>query len=164
VAIAASWSQISASTLYRERVTNERNVQARVVIQDWSIKVFQERPVFGWGYGSFNIVKRDAQLGSAGVPRVFETSTSHNTFLTILVESGTLGLTLFLLPWVSIFWGAVKNALAHPEVRWFLVGSLAALTVYFVTANVSDRRYFSLLPALAWMFLGILRRHQLARA
>lgn len=154
-----SWGRISESALYQERAANTSNIQARVLIQDWSLQLAAERPLFGWGFGSFDRVKNSAGLSSGEIPRAYGIgSTSHNTYLTILVEFGGIGLALLLVPWLVITGGALKVALARPELRWFLVGSIAALAVYVLVANTLDMRFFSFVPALPWLFLGLLRR------
>jgi hypothetical protein len=74
------------------------------------------------------------------------------------VEFGAIGLALLLIPWLTIIGRALKVALARPEMRWFLVGSIAAVAVYVLVANTLDMRFFSFVPALPWVFLGLLRR------
>jgi O-antigen ligase len=104
-------------------------------------------------------------LSSGSVPASFGTDyTSHNTYLTILVEIGGVGLALLLIPAAIITWQALKMALASPELRWFVVGAIAALGVYVFTASSIDMRFFSFVPALTWLLLGILRRSQLSGA
>jgi O-antigen ligase len=160
--LVASWSRITATTTYRERVTNASNIQARLLIQGWSLKLAEERPFFGWGYGSFDRVKNASGFTSGTLPQSYgTTNTSHNTYLTALVEYGAVGLLLLVVPWLAIMWGAFKEALARPAVRWFAVGALAAIGVYVLTANANDFKYFSFVPAVAWILLGLLRRRQL---
>lgn len=159
VVLIASWGRISQSALYQARVTNKSNIQARVLIQDWSLELAAERPLFGWGAGSFDRVKNSADLSSGEVPRAWGIdNTSHNTYLTILVESGAAGLALLLMPWLVIIVKSLKLATARPELRWFVVGSFAAIAVYVLVANTLDMRFFSFVPALPWLFLGLLRR------
>ena len=92
---------------------------------------------------------------------VIRSTTSHNTYLTILVQYGGIGLALLLVPWLTIGWRAVGDAFRHPEMRWFVSGSLGTIAIYVFTANANDFRFFSFIPALPWLFLGLLRRHQL---
>jgi O-antigen ligase len=163
VVIAASWGRITESTVYQERVTNESNIQGRVLLQDWSLKLAGERPLFGWGYGSFDRVKNSARLSSGHLPESFGTDyTSHNTYLTTLVESGGVGLALLLMPFLVITWRAFKMILARAANRWFVVGALSAIAVYILSASTVDMRFFSFVPALPWLFLGLLRRIQLS--
>jgi O-antigen ligase len=165
VLIVVSWGDIAGTTVYRDRVANRSNVQARVLIQDWSIKLAQEKPLFGWGYGSFDRVKNEkaATFASHGIPVAYGTSnTSHSTYLTVLVEYGGIGLLLGLAPLLLISWRAASRARVRPDARWLLTGLVAAVVVYAVSASTLDMRFFSLVPSLPWLFLGFLRRDELA--
>lgn len=161
VVLIASWGRIESTGLYQERVTNSRNVEARVVLQDWSLELAARRPIFGWGYNSFDRVKNSTDLGSGNLPVAFGLqNTSHNTWLTILVEYGGVGLVLLLIPWIVISWRAVKEVIARRETRWLVTGILGAISVYVITASTVDMRFFSFVPAVPWILLGLLRRHQ----
>ena len=160
--LGSTWSRLSNSTVYRDRVARTNTVEIRAAIDRISLQLAERRPIFGWGYGSFDRVK---ELGTVTgkIPRAeVLTSTSHNTFLTILVEHGAVGLGLLLLPWLVIGWRSLGDIARHPNARWFLVGSLAVVAVNIISQTAYDSRFFSLIPALTWLFLGLLRRHQLA--
>ncbi len=161
--IAASWGRIATTSAYRERFSNKTNVEARVLIQKWSIELAKQRPVFGWGYGSFDQVKNSSEFGSTGgIPAAFgRDSTSHNTFLTIVVELGLLGFGLFIAPFAIVLTRAVPLARRALPERWFLIGSIGAIAVYLLNAASIDMRFFSFVPALAFFFLGLIRRFEL---
>ena len=160
--LGSTWSRLSSSTVYRDRVARTNTVEIRAAIDRVSLQLAERRPILGWGYGSFDQVK---ELGTV-TGRISRTevlaSTSHNTFLTILVEQGAVGLSLLLLPWLVIGWRSLGDIARHPNARWFLVGSLAVVAVNIISQTAYDSRFFSLAPALTWLFLGLLRRHQLA--
>jgi O-antigen ligase len=161
--LGSTWSRLSDSTVYRERVDNQNTVEIRVELQRLSLQLAKERPIFGWGPGSFDRIKGLGSVGSGSVSRdEVLLSTSHNTFLTVLVEQGVVGLGLLLMPWLVIGWRSLGDIFRHPRARWFLVGSLAVVAVYAISASTYDTRYFSLVPALTLLFLGLLRRHQLS--
>jgi O-antigen ligase len=165
VVLAVSWGDITGSTVYRDRITNASNVQARILIQDWSLKLAAERPLLGWGYGSFDRVKNNANFGSGATPLSFgTTNTSHNTYLTILVELGSVGLAIFLIPWLVIPWRAIRGGMHDPRSMWFVLGSVSALFVFVAAANAGDFKFFSFVPAIPWILLGLLRRNQHAGA
>jgi O-antigen ligase len=160
--LGSTWSRLSSSTVYRDRVARTNTVEIRAAIDRISLQLAERRPIFGWGYGSFDRVK---ELGTV-TGKISRTevlaSTSHNTFFTILVEQGAVGLSLLLLPWLVIGWRSLGDIARHPNARWFLVGSLAVVAVNIISQTAYDSRFFSLIPALTWLFLGLLRRHQLA--
>ena len=93
--VAASWSQITESSVYSERIANEENVEGRLLVQDQALRLAAQRPLFGWGYGSFDRAKTAAGFAAEDVQRFGAVSTSHNTYLTVLVEYGTVGLLLY---------------------------------------------------------------------
>jgi len=153
------WPQIQSSSTYRNRFNNTQNVEARLVLQDVSIRLAEKKPVFGWGYNSFDRVKYKVPVHSTQIPlgQALQ-STSHDTYLTILVEYGTVGLVLFLLPWLLIAARGVGAARARFPDRWFLVAALAGIAVVAVNAATLDYRFFSFAPMLVWLFLGLVRR------
>ena len=120
-------------------------------------------PCLGWGYDSFDVRSRAADLNAGERPaQRRHSSTSHNTFLTILVEYGSIGLALFALPWLAISWRALGDALRSPDARWLLLGAVSAVGVFAFAANSIDFRFFLFVPAVPWLLLGILRRLQRA--
>jgi O-antigen ligase len=161
VALSATWSRITTSTVYRQRVTNSGNVQVRFQLEHWSLKLAEDKPLFGWGYNAFDRAKESAGFTAEDFQLNRTSSTSHNSYLTILVNYGGLGLLLLVIPWLVIIWRTIKKIPAQPDLPWFSVGALAALLVYIVANNAGDFRFFSFVPAVPWVLLGFLRRRQL---
>jgi O-antigen ligase len=137
-------------------------VQARVLLEDGSFKRAARKPVFGWGFNSVDRAKAQAGFTAQDVQQFGVSSTSHNSYLTVLVQYGSVGLLLLTIPWLAIGWRAIRDVALRPELRWFTVGTLGLLFVFVVDSNAGDFRYFSFVPALPWIFLGFLRRRQLA--
>jgi O-antigen ligase len=160
--LVGSWGKITSSAVYKHRVTNADNVQVRLALEQWSFKLAEQKPVFGWGYNAFDEAKQVAGFTAQDLQRFGTSSTSHNSYLTILVDYGISGILLLLVPWVVIGGRAVLDFVAGEEPRWFLLGSVAALVVYVLANNAGDFKYFSFVPAVAWVVLGLLRRDQLA--
>jgi O-antigen ligase/polysaccharide polymerase Wzy-like membrane protein len=79
------WPQIQSSSVYRTRLTQSQNVQARLVLQQVSFKLIERKPILGWGYDSFDRVKFDVTVPAGTLPLTQALqSTSHDTFLTLL--------------------------------------------------------------------------------
>jgi O-antigen ligase len=161
VVVTASWDRITASTVYRKRVTDTRNIDQRLLLQDWSLKLAEDKPLFGWGFNSFDQAKSATGFAAKDVQQFGGSAASHNTYLTVLVDYGIVGLLLFVSPWLVISWRTLKNVARRPDLRWFMVGALAAFLVYIVANNAGDYKYFSFVPAVPWVLLGLLRRHEL---
>jgi O-antigen ligase len=114
LAIAIMLPSLKTTEIYRDRIAEQSNVQFRQVVQEWSIRLAAEKPLFGWGYGSFDRVKNASGFTAEGVPiRNILEYTSHDTYLTILVEYGGLGLLLLVLPFAIVGLKAVRRARAR---------------------------------------------------
>jgi hypothetical protein len=161
VAVAGLWTSISSSSLYRTRFSNQSNVEDRVIIDRWSFELAGRKPLLGWGYGSFDQVKDAAHLstGSSSVTYAEVIQyTSHNTYLTILVELGGIGLLLLLVPWLIVGRSSFRLIGADPPNAWLVVGFLGVLGVWIISAGTFDMRFFALTWVLPWLALGLLRR------
>lgn len=159
--VAGLWTSISSSPLYRDRFSNQSNVEDRVIIDRWSLELAGRKPLLGWGYGSFDEVKDAAHLptesSSVTYAEVIQ-YTSHNTYLTILVELGGIGLFLLLVPWLVIGRSSLALIGADPSNAWIVVGFLGVLGVWIISAGTFDVRFFALTWVLPWLAVGVLRR------
>jgi O-antigen ligase len=156
LALVAAWPMLTSSRLYEERIANRGTVDTRAEVQRVSVRLAGERPLTGHGYASFDEVR--VTVGrTLGVDPVVLTNTSHNAYLTILVEYGAIGLVLFVLPLLVITFQAISRARSPSPERWFMVGAVAAIGVFCVSSAANDFRFFSLAQALPWIFLGLLR-------
>jgi O-antigen ligase len=151
--------KIERSPLYRDRIAESQNVQFRVAIQNVSLRLAGEKPVLGWGYGSFDRVKERTGVvpANASGQSVLQI-TSHNTYLTMLVELGGVGLVLYVLPFVVFGIEGLQRARERGPDAWIAAGALAALCVAVFTGATLDYRFFSFALMLPWLFLAILRQ------
>ena len=90
--------------------------------------------------------------------------TSHNTYLTILVELGIVGLVVAFLPWFIVSVSTIRRFSLMPYPPWYTLSLLAIIGVVVLTAQTTDMRFFSFVPGLAWCCVGLLRRGLSARA
>lgn len=159
VVLLALFPRIQATELYQGRITNEGNISARAALQDVSLQLASEKPILGWGHGSFDEEKNRYAFDSGGVPieAVLE-NTSHNTYLTILVEYGIVGLILFSLPFIVVATAALPRVQEPSPERWLFIASLASLLLVVLAALTFDLRFFPFAQLLPWIFLAVLRR------
>jgi O-antigen ligase len=159
IVVGLLWGSFANSRLYQQRVSDAATVQTRVIIQNWSIKLFSQKPVLGWGYGSFDRVKNSADFQATAIEETLGTSsTSHDTFLTILVETGGVGLLMFLGPWFVVGRQLVVRTLAGGSERWTYLMCLAIAATFAISATTFDMRFFSFASALPWIAVGLGRR------
>lgn len=164
VALVAEWGAISSTHLYKSRFSNKSDVQIRVVIDSLSTKLAEKKPVLGWGYGSFDDVKSSVEFNTGPFTRDEVLKfTSHNTFLTVLVETGAVGLLLLVLPWLILARRSLLAAARRGPHQWILVGLLGMLGVWILSAGTFDMRFFSLASALPFLAVGLMRRLELDR-
>jgi O-antigen ligase len=98
-----------------ERLHSQESALSRLPVVYASVRMIQEKPLTGWGYGDFD--KYDYQfqsrVGEWFVPS--KNHSSHNVFLTIGAEQGLIGLGAYLFP--AIYW------LARTPRAWARLGS-----------------------------------------
>jgi O-antigen ligase len=149
----AVWQQISSSTVYRGRLGVTETVTTRQEIQRVTLELIRQKPVFGWGYNTFDKAKLTVPSRD---PR-FDELSSHSTFLTVLAELGVVGLTLLLLPWFVIGYRAVSAAWRGQAEKWIVGACVGIPAAYALGALTYDTRFFSLVTALPWIALGVAR-------
>jgi O-antigen ligase len=154
LAVFAVWHQISSTSIYRDRLGVTQTVTTREAIQHESVVLFREKPVFGWGYNTFD----QAKFTVTSRNPLFQNETSHDTYLTILDELGLVGFALLALPLVVVAVravGAARRKLAEP---WIVAGSVGAAIAFALGALTYDARFFSFTTAIPWLTLGLARR------
>ena len=157
--IALVLPRVQDTPLYQERVTEQQNVGFRLALQHLSIQLAEQKPAFGWGYGSFDTVKNGPTADISGLYAAsVKTYTSHDTFLTMLVELGLVGICLFAIPFLVIGTTSVRRLRSGGADAWVRTASVAALGVCVLSAMTFDTRFFSVAIVLPWIFLGLARR------
>ena len=156
VLVLASWGHLTSSTVYKERIS-VNTATGRLALVDTAFKLFRERPLFGQGYATFDQVKLTVPIPPSELHGI-ETNTSHNTFLTVLAESGAIGFALLVLPWLVIAWRALAAGWRGTTERWIVAGCVGAAAAYVIGASTYDARFSSLMLAVPWITLGLARK------
>jgi len=91
---------------------SERSALSRLPVYYASFRMFQAKPMLGWGYANFDQFDRRFQGRVADLPNDNKDHASHNLYLTTAAEQGLLGLGLFLGP---MFWLLFLSLKAFPE-------------------------------------------------
>ncbi len=131
----------------------EHSVYQRASFIYVSMRMFRDDPVFGCGFGRFYDKKmpylsdRSQQIELESIRKLDH----HNTFLSILTETGIVGFTLFLatlVAWTRAAWQLVANPRSPRWVRNHGLFALAILIVYTVNALFHD---LTLSPSEQWI-------------
>lgn len=118
-----------------------------------SMNMFRDAPIVGCGFGRFYDCKmpylsdRSQQIELESIRNLDH----HNTFLSILTETGIIGFTLFValfVAWARAAWQLVRDAEAESWIRAQGLFTLATLIVYLASAVFHD---LTLSPSEQWI-------------
>jgi len=118
-----------------------------------SMRMFADNPLTGCGFGRFYdrklpyLADRSQQIELESIRELDH----HNTFLSLLTETGLIGFSLFsalLVAWGRVAWQLARDATAE---RWIRAQGLFALAVVIVYATNGMFHDLSLLPSEQWL-------------
>jgi len=105
----ATQLQAAQDRLYSEEATHSALSRLPVLVAAY--RMFEAKPLFGWGYENFDRYDRQFQGRFGDLVNPDEKDhTSHNVYLTLLAEQGLVGLLLILSP---VFWLACRSLKLH---------------------------------------------------
>ncbi|MBI3510724.1 MAG: O-antigen ligase family protein [Bacteroidetes bacterium] len=111
----------------------------------WSsaFRMFRERPIFGWGPGTYSFVYAPFQLSSEKTiisTNAGNLGNAHSEYIGPLSESGVLGAASFLFIFVTIMWTGWRLYYKLPRGvhRAILVSVLLGLLTYFVHGAMNN--------------------------
>jgi O-antigen ligase len=122
--------------------------------------MFRDRPLRGHGFGQFPLKNR-AYLSDRSTPMRLETIRgyiNHNTFLSVLVDLGLIGLLLFLAmlaSWIRAGWRLWRDSEAPDWVRAHGLLMLAALVPYFCQMMFREVSYSPMENAPLFLLAGV---------
>ncbi len=131
--------------------------QSRLLTWQASLKAFQDRPVFGWGYENYNIA-----FDKYFPTPIYKDSGSqiwfdraHNIVLDQLVMFGIVGLIAYLIVFFTAFWmlvGKIKSKRKDNK----SVASYSILVAMLVAYGIQNLFVFDSLPTYMtfYLFLG----------
>jgi O-antigen ligase len=125
-----------------------------------SWKMFLDRPIFGFGFGQFPEAKWpyiDDRTTNLNL-EIIRPLSHHNTYLSLLVELGLVGLTLYLLllaSWVRAAWRLYRGQRGPLWVRAHGALTLCALATYAVQMMFHEVSYTSIDNSIIFLLGGI---------
>jgi O-antigen ligase len=138
---------------------SERSALSRLPVVYASLRMIEERPMTGWGYGRFDDydIQFQSSVGDLFVPE--KDHASHNLFLTIGAEQGLVVLGLYLAP--AVYW-LLRTPRAMSRLRSegmfgrrLLILLWAVVAGHIVVSNFSNMKVsFGL--AVWWLSLALI--------
>lgn len=130
-----------------------RSISSRAILAEAAMDMFRQAPVFGHGYGSYQIAMTTHPSGpstSRGGPMTYP----HNSYLLLLAEQGLLGAALLVVLLVAYFRTAVPQA--REESQGYIRALHAATAGAVTQCLVFSWSYGSLMYNLnIWFAVGL---------
>lgn len=151
--------QYASERFYSDQ--SEQSALSRLPVIYASYRMFETKPIFGWGFENFD--KYDFQfqerVGDLVTPE--KDHTSHNVYFTLLAEQGMTGFFLYLAP---MFWWLAMSIKAFPRLaaegfwsRRLLVIFWLVIVFHIIVNNFSNMTIvFGV--GMWWVTLGFIAR------
>ena len=141
---------------------SEESALSRLPIYYAAYRMFQAKPLSGWGYGNFDRYDRQFQERVGDLVNAQKDHASHNVYLTLISEQGIIGFTLFLSP---MFWWLIKAYIFYPNMpdqgfwgRKLMVVFWLVIIAHITVNNFSNMRVvFGL--GIWWITLGLIANY-----
>ena len=138
----------------------EKSMALRPLLAVVAWEMFKDHPIIGHGYGHYfehNAPYHDNR--SYGLPLGQARSyAQHNVFLSILVDTGLVGLMMFVA-WLAMLggigWRLAREASSRTEARWVGMLLLGAMTAYFCNGMFQDVMIIPMVHMFLFFLAGV---------
>ena len=148
------WTGLQQNELVQNRVLDDQNVIGRIDRAVWSWQQFLERPILGRGPGALDHM----------MPKQFSMdgfSTSHNTYLTMLVDNGILVFACFCavaFRWFQKTKSATRSDQPFGFERSVAVAMFGFVGIWLLCGMSLELSYFPYYNALFWIAGAIIEQ------
>ncbi len=138
---------LQSSTLISRLTTRNEDSDSvvwRINLANKVLPLFEDRPVLGYGYGSFPKVWDD----NKDVANIWDnTSEAHNDYIKIAFESGIIGLILFLIIFIELFYKQISFAVKN---KWINIVFIASIAIYLILSLSDNMLHHT--PMIWWLW------------
>jgi O-antigen ligase len=141
---------VSHSSWIVSRALTTGTVNERLTLAHIGWERFLQKPGLGWGAGALNVFG----LRDVG-------TTSHNIYLTLLVDGGLLLFLSFLAIPAYLLFTVIRiyNMTDHGSLeRHLLIAATGNVMIYLLSGMALELRYFSYFNTLFWISMGFIDR------
>ena len=143
-----------------ERLNHQSTIDSRLISNYAHLGMIQAKPLLGWGHGNYNRYHLPFVKPVEGVPFRDVNISSHNTHLSMAVELGLLGLTLYFMPWLLLLKRSITAYKRLPREgfysRYLLVVLWLGVVFWFVVTNFMNMRLAPWGNTWVWLPLGLI--------
>ncbi len=153
--VVPSASNMVSTQLLPQRTDTDDTAEFRRDLYRESLVAFQERPIIGWGLGTFT--SEDSLFQGFSRSSTLASGVQHDTIVAIATEAGLIGAILYISFIVTVALSLLKLRRTSRllERKDFCVMCLAAFSVFVVNGMFADCRYFLPQNALVFLITGL---------
>jgi hypothetical protein len=161
IVVATLAAKLLDPRLYDDRVSSPDNVYQRLAQHRETLGVVRDYPLFGVGFGLYHDVATRNPQYMAKWNGIESMNYPHNALMTVLSESGVVGLILYIAAQVFLVRAMWRLRKACPA-GW--LAFLYCLLIYLLTGLDYATVYFSDINLLYLFILGIIYQMQIRTA
>lgn len=143
-------------------VTSDASNMERLNRWNCALRMFEEKPVFGWGPGTYMFQYAPFQLSSEKTiisTNAGDMGNAHSEYLGPLAESGFLGSITFILIVVYVFYTAFRmyrKFKNNREIKYLIIAMILGLSTYFLHGFLNNFLDTDKASVPIWGFAAIL--------
>lgn len=126
-----------------------------------AIELFKERPIIGWGPGTYIFVYGDFQIAKDRT--VISTNrgsggNAHSEYLGLMAESGITAAVLYLLILIIVFYKGIRyyQTSSDREIRMLVMASLLGISTYVMHSTLNNFLDADEIAAPFWAFAAVI--------
>ena len=137
---------------------SDLSLQSRVSLWKGGWEIFKDYPITGCGFKCVDLVHSRYPDPSGAINRF---RGMHNNVIQLMVDTGIVGLGLWIFIWVAYFieifkrWRILPEETSQDNARGILMGSSAAVLAYLVGGFFETSIYDSELSMLLYFLMGL---------
>ncbi len=167
IIISLERDQQDSSGDFREHIQSIYNITTDASnlerINRWrsAIRMFEERPVFGWGPGTYQFVYAPFQRWedyTVITTHFGDVGNAHSEYIGPLAESGLPGMLSFIAILITVLYTGIKNfyKIRDGNLRWISLGATLGLITYFAHGFLNNFLNTDKASVLFWGLIALI--------
>jgi len=142
-------------------ITTDASNMERINRWNSAIRMFKERPVFGWGPGTYQFVYAPFQRWEDYTPittHFGDVGNAHSEYIGPLAESGLPGMLTFIAIVITVLYTGIRNfyKIKDNDLRWLSLGATLGLITYFTHGFLNNFLNTDKASVLFWGLIALI--------